>query len=244
MDDYSITANEAAGLLGIEGLELRNRLRAERPAGAIQIPNRKNGRWYLAGWYVEQLAAEYDRHLVIRKSAPTAHTPPSEVVDHQLPATDTGHRVWSEWVTFNLALPLAPLFPGVYMFRKADEPEAGPVYIGMAGERKGTGVRGRLSIYASGRGATSGLGEHAMDRALADPAWLQARLDEAVAGRPMRATTAARSAINHAHLEVRWQTVPTKAEAKVLEDQLIAEHPGRLWNRPQRFQMNVQEPLT
>jgi len=155
-------------------------------------------------------------------------------VDHRLSATETGHRVWSEWVPFNLALALAPLFPGVYMFRKADEPEAGPVYIGMAGERKGTGVRGRLSIYANGRGATSGLGEHAMDRALPDPAWLQARMDEALAGRPMRATMAARSAIDHAHLEVRWQTVSTRAEALMLEAQLIARHPGRLWNRPRR----------
>jgi hypothetical protein len=35
MDDYSITANEAAAILGITGLELRNRLRAETPSGAI-----------------------------------------------------------------------------------------------------------------------------------------------------------------------------------------------------------------
>lgn len=244
MDVYSITANEAAGILSITGLELRNRLRAERPPGAIQIPNKKNGRWYLANWYVEQLAAEYGRRVVVRKDAPLAHTPPSEAVDHQLPTTDAGHRIWSEWVPFSLALPLAPLFPGVYMFRKGDEPEAGPVYIGMAGERKGTGVRGRLSIYASGRGATSGLGEHAMDRALADPVWLQARLYEALAGRPMRATAAARSAIDHAHLEVRWQTVSTRAEALVLESQLIARHPGRLWNRPRRFRLKAQEPHT
>ena len=73
-----------------------------------------------------------------------------------------------------------------------------------------------------------------MDRALADPAWLQARLEEALEGRPMRATMAARSAIDHAHLEVRWQTVSTRAEALVLEAQLIAEYPARLWNRPGR----------
>lgn len=231
MNEYSITANEAAALLGIEGLELRNRLRAERPPGAIQVPNKKNGRWYLAGWYVEQLSADY-RSAITRKTAALAHTPFSEAVDHQLPANDREHRIWSEWVPFNSALPLAPLFPGVYMFRKADEPEAGPVYIGMAGERKGTGIRGRLSIYARGRGATSGLGEHAMDRALADPAWLQARMDEALAGRPMRATKAARSAIDHAHLEVRWQTVSSSAEALALEEQLVDAHAGRLWNRP------------
>jgi hypothetical protein len=232
MDDYSFTANEAAAILGITGLELRNRLRAERPSGAIQIPDKKNGRWYLAAWYVEQLAAEYGRRFVLQKSAPPTPSSFSDAVDHQLPVADTGHRVWSEWVPFNLALQLAPRFPGVYVFRMADEPEAGPVYIGMAGKRKGKGVRGRLSIYARGRGATSGLGEHAMDRALADPAWLQARLDEALESRPMRATMAARSAIDHARLELRWQTVSTRAEALVLEAQLIAECPGRLWNRP------------
>lgn len=35
----------------------------------------------------------------------------------------------------------------------------------MTGERKGNGLRGRLAIYASGKGASSGLGEHAFDRA-------------------------------------------------------------------------------
>lgn len=232
MDDYSITANEAADITGIPRLELRNRLRAERPLGAIQIPNKKNGRWYLAAWYVEQLTAQYDLHVLPQETAPPSSASLSEAMHHQQQATDTVHRIWSEWVPFHLALQLAPLSPGVYMFRTADEPEAGPVYIGMAGERKGKGVRGRLSIYASGRGATSGLGEHAMDRALADPVWLQARLDEALAGRPMRATMAARSAIDHARLEVRWQTVSTRPEALALEAQLIATWTGRLWNRP------------
>lgn len=231
MDDYSFTANEAAAILGIAGLELRNRLRADRPAGAIQIPAKKNGRWYLAGWYVEQLAAEYGRRFVMQKAAPPATSSHGETADRQQAPTDTGHRVWSEWVPFHLALQLAPRFPGAYVFRMADEPEAGPVYIGMVGKRKGKGLRGRLSIYARGRGATSGLGEHAMDRALADPTWIQARLTEALEGRPMRATMAARSAIDRARLEVRWQTVPTKAEALALEAQLIAECPGRLWNR-------------
>lgn len=242
MNDYNITANDAADILGITGLELRNQLRAERPSGAVQIPARKNGRWYLASWYLEQLAAEYGRRVILERHAPKAHTRSLAAVNNQLPATDTGHRVWSEWVAFNLALPLAPLFPGVYMFRRVDEPETGPVYIGMAGQRSGKGIRGRLSIYASGRGATSGLGEHAMDRAMADPVWLQARLDEALAGRAMRATMTVRSAIDHARLEVRWQTVPTRAEALVIEEQLIATYSRGLWNRTQRFRMTMQEP--
>jgi hypothetical protein len=47
MDDYNFTANEAASILGITGLELRNRLRAERPSGAIQIPAKRmaGGTW-------------------------------------------------------------------------------------------------------------------------------------------------------------------------------------------------------
>lgn len=101
----------------------------------------------------------------------------------------------------------------------------------MAGERKGNGLRGRLAIYASGKGASSGLGEHAFDRVLEDPKWLQARLDEAHAGRSMRATAAARSAIDHAGLEVRRQTVETRAQALQLEAQLISEYRSQLWNR-------------
>jgi hypothetical protein len=117
------------------------------------------------------------------------------------------------------------------MFRIAAEPHRGPVYIGMAGERKGNGLRGRLAIYASGKGAGSGLGEHAFDRALEDPKWLQARLDEALAGTPMRAKAAARSAIDHAGLEVRWQTFETRAQALQVEAQLINEYRRQLWNR-------------
>jgi hypothetical protein len=101
----------------------------------------------------------------------------------------------------------------------------------MAGERKGNALRGRLSIYASGKGAASGLGEHAFDRAFANPKWLQARLDEALAGSPMPAKAAARSAIDHAGLEVRWQTVETRVEALQLECELIREHRTGLWNR-------------
>jgi hypothetical protein len=136
------------------------------------------------------------------------------------------HRAWSDWVPFDLALGIAPRFPAVYMLRVANDPHTGPVYIGMAGERKGNGLRGRLAIYASGRGAASGLGEHAFDRALADPEWMRARLDEALAGTPMRAKKAARSAIDHAGLEVRGQTVATRAGALRLEVELIGEHCG------------------
>jgi hypothetical protein len=52
----------------------------------------------------------------------------------------------------------------------------------MAAERRGQGIRGRLTVYRRGRAAVSGLGEAAMDRALRDPDWLRAfiRLDGAL----------------------------------------------------------------
>lgn len=85
---------------------------------------------------------------------------------------------------------MAPLVPGVYMAR---EGTAGPiVYVGMAGERAGRtgtgtpkGLRGRLGVYASGKGLASGLGEAVMDRALADPGWLRERLTEVESGEPL-----------------------------------------------------------
>lgn len=83
---------------------------------------------------------------------------------------------WSPWVAFNRATETAPRSPGVYMAR---EGSSGPViYIGMAGERRGSrdrpqGIRGRLSIYARGKALASGLGEAVLDRALSDVAWLR-----------------------------------------------------------------------
>lgn len=79
---------------------------------------------------------------------------------------------WSDWHPLDVAAPEATTDPGVYIARSGSE----VVYVGMAGERRGLGVRGRLQIYARGRGAVSGLGEAALDRALADPAWLSDRL--------------------------------------------------------------------
>lgn len=240
MDDYSVSAEEAAAILGISAKTLRQRLRDKRPAGARQFPAQHGGNWFLKPSYVEQLAAQYGRRI---QNIPTpSHGRPASTSlpadERPGPAAAFVHAVdnpplgtWSEWIPFSEALKEAPRFPGVYMFRIAAEPHRGPVYIGMAGERKGNGLRGRLAIYSSGKGAGSGLGEHAFDRALEDPKWLQARLDEALAGTPMRAKAAARSAIDHAGLEVRWQTVETRAEALQLEAQLINEYRHQLWNR-------------
>ena len=73
----------------------------------------------------------------------------------------------------------APRTPGVYMANDA----ADVVYDGMAAERRGQGIRGRLTVYRRGRAAVSGLDEAAMDRALADPRWLQQRLQQVEAGK-------------------------------------------------------------
>jgi len=124
-----------------------------------------------------------------------------------------------------------PPFPGVYMLRPAEKPNAAPVYVGMAGLRQGNGLRGRLAVYLSGKGALSGLGEHAFDRALADSGWIRERLREALRGQAQRAKTVARLAIDHMRLEVRWKTVETGGEAHKLERELIAKHRATLWNR-------------
>lgn len=240
VEDFSISAEEAAAHIGMNPKTLRQRLRDERPPGALQVPPQHGGNWFLKPSYVEQLAAQRGRRLPKLptpsgdQNVSTYRPRDKEPGSRPTPArahTETAHGSWSEWIPFGDALNVAPRFPGVYMFRIAKDPHRGPVYIGMAGERKGNGLRGRLAIYASGKGAGSGLGEHAFDRALEDPKWLQERLNEALAGIPMRAKVAARSAIDHAGLEVCWQTVETRAQALQLEAQLITEYRLHLWNR-------------
>lgn len=240
MDDFIISAEEAAANIGMNPKTLRQRLRDERPPGARQVPPQHRGNWFLRPSYVEQLAAERGRRIPKPPAPPAIPPIPTHLPTVEKPGlrpvpvrtvANPSHGIWSKWIPFNDALKVAPRFPGVYMFRIAAESHRGPVYIGMAGERKGNGLRGRLAIYASGKGAGSGLGEHAFDRALEDPIWLQARLDEALAGTPMRAKEAARSAIDHAGLEVRWQTLETRAQALQVEAQLINEFRHQLWNR-------------
>nr|NLI49681.1 hypothetical protein [Propionibacterium sp.] len=68
----------------------------------------------------------------------------------------------------------SPTTPGVYLFRQ----RGALVYVGRAGERSGKGLRGRLTIYVSGRAPHSGLGNLALERGLQDPAWLRARLED------------------------------------------------------------------
>lgn len=140
---------------------------------------------------------------------------------------------WSEWVPFARALAVAPRVPGVYMAR---EGEAGAVvYIGMAGERSGggrpQGIRGRLSIYASGKGLASGLGEAVFDRALADPDWVRIRLRELETDGPRRAKQWGIEAFVRADLHVRWTTTSDRASAASLEEQLVRRAGSSLWNK-------------
>lgn len=138
---------------------------------------------------------------------------------------------WSAWVTFGPdAVANAPREPGVYMLRENSSGQV--VYVGMAGERRGQGLRGRLRVYLSGKGMVSGLGEAAMDRALADEGWVQARLDEVKRGEPRRAKEWARLAVTRADLSVRWVTADSPATALQLETQVVAVlDSGPLWNR-------------
>lgn len=139
---------------------------------------------------------------------------------------------WSAWAPFVESVANAPTVPGVYMTRERHSGQV--VYVGMAGERGGRGLSGRLRVYLSGKAAVSGLGEAAMDRALADANWLGHRLAEVRAGSPGRTRVWAAQALTRADLEIRWATCADKAAAVALERHTIATLAGTgLWNRAQ-----------
>lgn len=121
------------------------------------------------------------------------------------------------------------------------------VYVGMAGERTGSGtpqgLRGRMSIYGRGRGAVSGFGEAALDRALADAGWLESQLASLRTDGPKRAKVWAQEAIQFLAPEVCWTECADKAAALLLEKQvedLLAIH--GLWNRASEKLRAAQEP--
>jgi len=126
----------------------------------------------------------------------------------------------SEWRPFPAAITDAPQLPGVYLLR-------GPTtklirYVGMAGERIGggraQGLRGRLTVYRSGKGAVSGFGEAALDRALADPKWVSSNLSTSAplgrsarsSGPPLQSSPGARDQLGHhrrsAQPQGSWRT--------------------------------------
>lgn len=136
---------------------------------------------------------------------------------------------WSPWVPFTDAVAQAPLSPGVYMARAGSD---GPlVYVGMAGERRGKGIRGRLAVYASGKGAVSGLGEAVFNQALMTPTWVRERLAELEAGNPSTAKGWARAALDAAGLYVCWACAPDRAAAYTLEQKVLERFSAApLWN--------------
>lgn len=141
---------------------------------------------------------------------------------------------WTEWHPFPEAIVDAPRLPGVYLLR---EPASGVIrYIGMAGERTGggkaQGLRGRLTVYRTGKGAVSGFGEAALDRALADPDWVEAQLGCLRTSGPQRAKEWAAAAISRLALEVSWATTADRATARALEDDVVALlRIHDIWNR-------------
>jgi hypothetical protein len=135
---------------------------------------------------------------------------------------------WSSWHSLAQAVKFATPSPGIYAARS----DAQIVYIGMAGERRGLGVRGRLQVYGRGRGAVSGLGEAALDRALADPVWLEQRLAMLLTEGPSRSKDWAVAALRRAQLELCWVAAPDGATAREWETQAMQELEDiALWNR-------------
>ena len=137
---------------------------------------------------------------------------------------------WSPWIQFADALSAAPRLPGVYAAREGTAGQL--VYVGMAGERRGEGLRGRLAVYQSGKALASGLGEAVFDRALADATWVAERLIEISASQPRRATDWGRAAFVRADLHVRWAITEDRSGAVALERaclDTLRDH--RLWNR-------------
>jgi len=139
---------------------------------------------------------------------------------------------WSPWASLAQAALDAPARPGVYLARRGASGEL--LYVGHAGERARSqpGLRGRLGVYARGKGAVSGLGEAALDRALADPAFIRQRLHLLEIGHVERTKDWARAALAWANVHVCWTEKPTKADAASFEDELLLRLDAHaLWNR-------------
>lgn len=212
-----MTAEELAQELGIPAKALRAWLRRTWPQ---ELPGR---RWDLDQHQVALARAKYAAGC---SPAPAAGAPAASAVTL---ATLDSVAMWSNWMPLAEAVAVAPQLPGVYLAR---QPEGPVIYVGMAGERRGQGVRGRLKIYFSGKALASGLCEAVFDRALADATWLRARLAEVEAGRPRRAKEWGRAAMERAGVQVCWTTTPDRASALTLEIavlRLLRADP--LWNR-------------
>lgn len=141
---------------------------------------------------------------------------------------------WSPWLPLVDAVPVAPREPGAYLLR--DPATQVVVHVGMAGERAGAGraqgLRGRLADHLAGSGAIGGFDEAALDRALADPVWLEQRLTRLREEGPRRARRWAADAVRHLSPEVSWAVRPERADAVFLETEVVLVlRPLGLWSR-------------
>lgn len=142
---------------------------------------------------------------------------------------------WTPWVDFESGAKVIDRLPGVYMMRTGD---GRIVYTGMAGERAGTsgrrpmGMFGRLSRYTSGKAAASGFGEAALDRALADPRFVEHQLIALREEGPRRVTRWSQDAIAWFSVELRWTVCEDARSARRLEEHVVSVLRGHgVWNR-------------
>ncbi|MGM1061351.1 hypothetical protein [Saccharothrix sp. Mg75] len=134
---------------------------------------------------------------------------------------------WSPWIPFDVLPAAAPRSPGVYLAATT----AGLVYVGMAGDRRGVGLRGRMAAYCTGKAAVSGLGRAVLDRALNDGAFLSRRLAALTAGERLDVKGWAALAMCEAGLWLCWATTADRATAVELEKRVLtALHEQQLWN--------------
>lgn len=137
---------------------------------------------------------------------------------------------WSVWAPLAEALPEAPRSPGVFLLlERADRAVR---HVGHAGERAGggspQGVYGGLRALVTGHGPITGFTEAALDRALADPGWVQAQVTDGSA----RARRWAGAAVRRLELDVSWSACPDRDEARWLEGRVVGLlRPHGLWAR-------------
>lgn len=230
----SMTPHQVAVTLGVSDKYVRALLRAGRLKG-----EQSDGvHWTVPSVEVDRFQAERSGsvHLGVprRQDAAPEETTATEVAEAGRRGKQYGHvglesLGFSVWHVFPRDVQSAPRSPGVYVLRDAEERI---IYVGMAGLRNGAGIYGRLMRYVSGKAAASGFGEVALDRALADAAWVEARYLETRAGRPRRVTEWSKLAIARLDASVCWAPTASSEAARRLESSLLgAEIFDETWNR-------------
>ena len=210
-----VTPQELSRELAVPGQAIRKYLRTHHADGHSDYE-----RWQLDDVRADEVRASF-------ACGPESH-PTDSLAD------------WSPWAPFFEAAKVAPTVPGVYMFRARTTAEV--VYVGMAGERSGKGLRGRLDIYVRGRGAVSGFGEAALDRALSDVAWVTRRLELLSKSEGARTKEWAKAAIERADVEVRWSISRDAALARALESRVLRSLGAEpLWNRQRPKNTDFEE---